>query len=226
MYQNIPVTNNDTIWCRSKVYFATVAMVCALYANTFQALHRFCRIIYYTRLFFHRNIYLYSFGILIQIFLSILQPLSVLVTGVYQYEDYHCQMSLTNWRGTILGAFLIWLSPITIIVIIYACTLSYIRHYSITFTVLQHTRIKRDFTVIKRIIIYCKEKINVYINMEREGAPEPGFFNAIRREEGKIEGEFRDIERSHEQREADKYENRADKYERKEEEDFNQGRFP
>ena len=64
--------------------------------------------------------------------------------------------------------------------------------------------------------------------MERrfEGAPEPGLISAIRREAGKLEGEFRDIERSHEQREADKYENRAERYAAKEEEDFNQGRFP
>jgi hypothetical protein len=60
---------------------------------------------------------------------------------------------------------------------------------------------------------------------EREGAPEPGFFSGIRREVGKLEGEFRDVERNHEQREADKYENRAEKYEEKEREDFNQGRF-
>jgi hypothetical protein len=61
---------------------------------------------------------------------------------------------------------------------------------------------------------------------QREYAPEPGFFNGIRREVGKVEGEFRDVERSHEQREADKYENRAEKYGEKEQEDFNQGRFP
>ena len=64
--------------------------------------------------------------------------------------------------------------------------------------------------------------------MEREfeGAPEPGLISGIRREMGKIEGEFRSIERSHEQREADKYERRAEHYAAKEEEDFNQGRFP
>jgi hypothetical protein len=58
--------------------------------------------------------------------------------------------------------------------------------------------------------------------MEREGAPEPGLFSGIRREAGKIEGEFRDVERSHEQREANKYENREERYAEKE----NQGRFP
>jgi hypothetical protein len=60
---------------------------------------------------------------------------------------------------------------------------------------------------------------------ERADAPEPGFFSGVRREVGKLEGEFRDVERSHEQREADKYENRAEKYEEKEREDYNQGRF-
>ncbi|CAF3993511.1 unnamed protein product, partial [Adineta steineri] len=55
---------------------------------------------------------------------------------------------------------------------------------------------------------------------------EPGLINDIRREEGKVEGEFRNMERGHEQREADKYESRADKDERKEDQDFSQGRFP
>ncbi len=64
------------------------------------------------------------------------------------------------------------------------------------------------------------------MDREFEGAPEPGLISGIRREAGKIEGEFRNVERSHEQREADKYENRAEKYEEKEREDFNQGRFP
>jgi hypothetical protein len=58
---------------------------------------------------------------------------------------------------------------------------------------------------------------------EQAGAPEPGLFSGIRREDGKIEGEFRNLEREHEQREANKYENRAQKDEYKEQQDFNQG---
>ena len=42
------------------------------------------------------------------------------------------------------------------------------------------------------------------MNREQQGAPEPGLFNDIHREEGRVEGEFRDIKRTHEQREADK----------------------
>jgi hypothetical protein len=64
------------------------------------------------------------------------------------------------------------------------------------------------------------------MNQEREGAREPGLINDVRREDGKVEGEFRNIEQDHEQREANKYENRADNDERKERTDFNQGRFP
>ncbi|UJR11832.1 hypothetical protein I4U23_016012 [Adineta vaga] len=59
-----------------------------------------------------------------------------------------------------------------------------------------------------------------------QGESEPGLISGIRREVGKIEGEFRNIERSHEQREADKYENRAERYAAKEAEDFSQGRYP
>ncbi|CAF0971009.1 unnamed protein product [Adineta steineri] len=56
--------------------------------------------------------------------------------------------------------------------------------------------------------------------MDREGEREPGLINDIRREDGKVEGEFRDMERDHEQREADKYESRENKDERKEDQDF------
>ena len=64
------------------------------------------------------------------------------------------------------------------------------------------------------------------MNRNAEGEPEPGLFSGIRREVGKIEGEFRDIERNHEQREADKYENREQNDAAKEREDFEKGRLP
>ena len=64
------------------------------------------------------------------------------------------------------------------------------------------------------------------MNQEREGGREPGLINDVRREDGKVEGEFRNMEQSHEQREANKYENRADNDERKEQTDFDKGRFP
>ncbi|CAF1010074.1 unnamed protein product [Adineta steineri] len=63
-------------------------------------------------------------------------------------------MSFTNWRGMILGASLIWLSPITITVIIYACTLNYMRHHSPTFTLLQQTRIKLGMPACASTIVY------------------------------------------------------------------------
>ena len=59
-----------------------------------------------------------------------------------------------------------------------------------------------------------------------QGQREPGLLNDVRREAGKIEGEFRDVERSHEEREADKYENREQKYAQDERADDNQGRYP
>jgi hypothetical protein len=61
--------------------------------------------------------------------------------------------------------------------------------------------------------------------MEREGAPEPGFFNDARRDIGDVEGEVRNVEREHEQRDADKHENRADRDGQKERQDDSQGRF-
>ncbi len=61
------------------------------------------------------------------------------------------------------------------------------------------------------------------MDREFEGAPEPGLISGIRREDGKVEGEFRNLEREHEQHEANKYENRAEKDEYKEQQDFNQG---
>jgi hypothetical protein len=68
---------------------------------------------------------------------------------------------------------------------------------------------------------YSKEN-NRYGRTSRD-APEPGLISGIRREDGKIEGEFRNLEREHEQREANKYENRAQQDEYKEQQDFNQG---
>jgi hypothetical protein len=144
--------NYDTLWCRLKVYLLSVALTSSLYSNTIQALYRFFRIIYYTRPFFHRNIYLYIFCILILVILSALQPLPILLIGEYQYEDYHCQIYLTSWRGVLMAAFLTWLLPVTITIIIYAFTLRYIRSNTLRFAALQRIRIKRDVTVMRRII--------------------------------------------------------------------------
>ncbi|CAF0916689.1 unnamed protein product [Adineta steineri] len=61
-------------------------------------------------------------------------------------------MLLTDWHGITMGAFLIWLSPVTITVVIYAYTWRYIHRYSQILTVRQQARIIRDFTVIRRIL--------------------------------------------------------------------------
>jgi hypothetical protein len=52
----------------------------------------------------------------------------------------------------IMAAVLIWLLPVSITVVIYAYTMHYIRLDSPSFTLQQRTRIKRDFTVIRRIL--------------------------------------------------------------------------
>jgi hypothetical protein len=152
LHPDISVANFDTPSCHLIIYLTTIAIICTLYSNTFQALHRFVRIIYYTRPVFHRNIYLYIFGILIQILLSTLQPLPIVLTGGFQYEDYHCQVRLINWHGILMGALLVWLPPVTVTVIIYVCTIRYVRRNVRSFTLQQKTRIKRDVTVIKRIL--------------------------------------------------------------------------
>jgi hypothetical protein len=149
---NISQTVDDTSWCRLKVYLLTIALICSLYSNTFQAFYRFLRIVFYTHPFFYQNIYLYIFGIFIQIFLSAFQPLPILLIGEYQYDDYHCQILLTSWRGITMAAVLIWLLPVSITIAIYTYTIHYIRNNSSSFTLQQQKRIKRDFIVIRRIL--------------------------------------------------------------------------
>ncbi|CAF0855730.1 unnamed protein product [Adineta steineri] len=153
LYPNKPETNFDTWTCHFIIYLATVAIVSTLYSNTFQALHRFIRIIYYNRPAFYRNIYLYIFGLIIQILLSALQPLLIHLTGHFRYEDYHCQIRLTDWRGMIMGAVIVWLLPVLPTIIIYIYTIHFIRRYSLLFTLQQRSRIKRDVTIIKRLVL-------------------------------------------------------------------------
>jgi translation initiation factor 2 beta subunit (eIF-2beta)/eIF-5 len=62
--------------------------------------------------------------------------------------------------------------------------------------------------------------------MERQGAPEPGLINDVRRDVGDVEGEYRNIERKDDQHDANKYENRAEENAQKERQDYNQGRYP
>ncbi|UJR10766.1 hypothetical protein I4U23_014954 [Adineta vaga] len=144
--------HNNTLGCRLKIYISTIALISALYSNALQALHRLFRIIYYHCPFLYRNIYIYILGIVIQVHLSALVQLPVILPGHYDYEDYHCQVYLTNWRGILIGALCVWLPPVVLTVIIYACTVSYIRRNITRLTIRQKKRIKRDFTVIKRIL--------------------------------------------------------------------------
>lgn len=153
LYPNTPDSIYNTTWCQIKAYLTVIALICGLYSYTIQALYRFCRIVFPTHPYFHENIYLYIFGILIQVVLSSLQSLPTLLMGHYQYQDYHCQIRLTNWQSVCLGAVLLWLLPISITIGIYMYTVSYIQKNSSKFTQGQRTRIQRDFIVIKRILI-------------------------------------------------------------------------
>ncbi|CAF0948868.1 unnamed protein product [Adineta steineri] len=152
IYSNLFQIYNDTQWCRIKAYLTNVAMLYTLYSNTFHALHRFFRIIYYTNRFLHQNVYLYITGIFIQLVLSLLQPLPLLLAHIYQYEDYHCQIPLTQWFAVIIGSIVIWMPPLSITIGIYMYTLNYIRSNSPMFTHRQQTRIRRDITVIRRVV--------------------------------------------------------------------------
>ncbi|CAF1327667.1 unnamed protein product [Rotaria sordida] len=147
-----PELHNNTLWCRLKIYLSTIALISALYSNTLQALHRLFKIVYYKHPFLFRNLHLYIFGIFIQVFLSASLQLPILLLGDYDYEDYHCQVYLTNWRGIARGASLVWLPPVLLTIVIYAYTMRYIRRHVSTFTLLQKKRIDRDFTVIRRIL--------------------------------------------------------------------------
>jgi hypothetical protein len=93
----------------------------------------------------------------IQICLSALLQLPVLLPGHYDYEDYHCQVYLTNWRGILIGALFVWLPPVFFTTVIYTWTVYYIHHNSPKFNRRRRSRTKRDFIVIRRIfwLIIC-----------------------------------------------------------------------
>ncbi|CAF4017491.1 unnamed protein product, partial [Rotaria sordida] len=78
--------------------------------------------------------------------------LPILLLGDYDYDDYHCQVYLTNWRGIARGTLFVWLPSVLLTMVIYAYTMRYIRCHVSKFTLLQKKRIDRDFTVIRRIL--------------------------------------------------------------------------
>lgn len=144
--------HDDTLACRLRIYFSTITLISALYSNALQGFHRFFRIRFYKRPFLHRNIYLYLLGICIQVLLSALLQLPVLLPGHYDYEDYHCQVYLTNWRGILTGACLVWLPPVILTVVIYTQTMYFIHCNSLKFSLRRKLKIKRDLIVIKRVL--------------------------------------------------------------------------
>ncbi|CAF4965837.1 unnamed protein product [Rotaria magnacalcarata] len=84
-----------------------------------------------SRGFMERGDYVYHRG---RISRGFLQPLAVLLSGEFQYDNYHCQIHLTGWRDTSMGALLIWLLPLSLTVIIYGYTFCCIRQNSVNFT--------------------------------------------------------------------------------------------
>lgn len=152
LYSNETQANDHTRWCYTEAYLTNVAMLWCLYSSTLHGLYRFCRIVYYSHRILRQNLSLYVIGVLVQILLSALQTLPILLTGVYHYDDYHCQIPLTNWANVMLATALIWVPPLSITTTIYLFTVRYIRRNAALFTYRQHTRITRDVTVIKRIV--------------------------------------------------------------------------
>ncbi|CAF0933906.1 unnamed protein product [Adineta ricciae] len=151
-YPNVFQTEYDTLWCRLNAYLSNVLLICSLYSTTFQAFHRCLRIICYTSPAIYQNINWCLIGIVIQVLLSLLQPLPLILANIYQYNDYHCQVQFTNWSGMIVAAALVWILPISPTIATYLYTIYFIRRNSLYFTHRQHTRIKRDMTVIRRIV--------------------------------------------------------------------------
>ncbi|CAF1334114.1 unnamed protein product, partial [Adineta ricciae] len=122
LYPNTLQLTDKIQWCHIKAYLINVAMTYSLYSNTLHSLYRFVRIVYYTRCSLYQNIYLYIFGIIIQLILSLIQPIPLLFTGIYGYEDYHCQILLTEWIGVMIATVLIWIPPLSITITIYIYT--------------------------------------------------------------------------------------------------------
>ena len=97
-----PASSFDGWWCRVKSYAIYVTGSAYFYSFLFQAIYRFCRIVFPTRPAL-RSFRLYAIVSILQWIFGILQVLPSLFAGYITYlpNDYHCQLALTNLRGII-----------------------------------------------------------------------------------------------------------------------------
>ena len=140
-------------WCEIRAYFLHVCLCGFYYSFVLQATFRLFRVR------FHKYKILQSFGvfiiaIFIQWMLSFILIIPHLLLNDFQYQliDFNCWISFKNIRGMLLGILSIYGGPLSVIFIIYAYIMQYIRR-AINIKRKRQKANKRDIIILRRILI-------------------------------------------------------------------------
>ena len=150
-----PHVSFDGLWCRLKSYAIYVTGSAYFYSFLFQAIYRFCRIVFPTRPAL-RSFRLYAAISIFQWIFGILQVFPSLFVGYIQYlpHDYHCQLAPTDLRGSLVCLSVIFLIPFIATLVCYVCTIYYVRTRSAALTTLRRSsRVHRDVIILTRLVL-------------------------------------------------------------------------
>lgn len=156
IYGNLnPQSSFIGFWCRFKSYLLYIHGYVYFYSFLLQAIHRFCRIVYHTRVKLQSfRFYAIISGLLW--FNGFWQLLPCLFLGHIDYivKDFHCQFPPTYLMGSLIGLSIMFLVPYFSTLIFYLCTMCYVRKRSLELgRINRRINIRRDLIIFRHIII-------------------------------------------------------------------------
>ncbi|CAF0752122.1 unnamed protein product [Adineta ricciae] len=149
-----PHLSFDVRSCRLRAYVLYICGYTFFHSFSIQAIYRICRILYPLQTT-RQPFSLYVIILIGQWILSAVELFPSLMIGDIQYLPYnfYCQFSPANMRGSLTVCLVGFLLPFTIMACCYFHTICYVRKNSSTIvTFKQRVRVRRDLTILKRII--------------------------------------------------------------------------
>lgn len=147
---------NDGIFCQIRGYLHWVPLCAIFYSNLLQAIHRLCRIVFHTKLFY-QSFQFYQILIVIQSLLCFLLPILTLLLGDFRYSsiDHNCENDSINLRSSFMNGSTTYVIPMHCTHVCYIYTWVKMRRGNNglihTMTQIQRMNVQRDLIVLFRV---------------------------------------------------------------------------
>ena len=149
-----PDSSFDSFPCRFKAYLMYFTGYVYFYSYLLQAVYRYVRIVYHTK------IRLQSFRLYAILSISLwinglwqLAPCLIFRLLDYMPDEFHCQLPTNDIQSSLIGLTIMFLVPYGLTLTCYACTIYYVRKRTTALVhINQRASLRRDLTVLKHIV--------------------------------------------------------------------------